>query len=105
MTLAMYTLLPSSPAVGFVPVLVIFVTATLLGTVSHAPGSLGIIEAAMLLGPSAISEGGNARDAADVSRAYFMLPLLFATLALGVRELRLLARPESAGRNRHNRDD
>ncbi len=42
-TLAMYTLLPPSPAVGFLPVLVIFVTATLLGTVSHVPGSLGVI--------------------------------------------------------------
>src|SRR4029077_2121429 len=39
-TLAMYTLLPSSPSVGFLPVFVTFLTAALLGTVSHAPGCL-----------------------------------------------------------------
>jgi uncharacterized membrane protein YbhN (UPF0104 family) len=38
-TAAMYAVLPPNPAVDFVPVLVIFVTATLLGTVSHMPGA------------------------------------------------------------------
>ena len=33
---------------------------------------------------------------------YFMLPLLLAALSLGVRELRLLARPHAAERRRHD---
>src|SRR5262249_45684234 len=44
-TIAMYMLLPAEPAVDFMTLLVIFVTATLLGFLSHAPGSLGVIEA------------------------------------------------------------
>ena len=48
--MAMYTLLPAQPAVDFITLLVIFVTAILLGFLSHAPGSLGVIEAAMLVG-------------------------------------------------------
>jgi len=48
--LAMYMLLPDHPAIDFITLLVIFVTATLLGFLSHAPGSLGVFEAAMLVG-------------------------------------------------------
>jgi hypothetical protein len=43
-------LLPDHPAIDFITLLVIFVTATLLGFLSHAPGSLGVFEAAMLVG-------------------------------------------------------
>ena len=49
-SLSIYMLLPSSPAVGFATVVVVFVLATLLGAVSHAPGSLGVVEAAILIG-------------------------------------------------------
>ena len=48
--LAMYMLLPDHPSIDFITLLVIFVTATLLGFLSHAPGSLGVFEAAMLVG-------------------------------------------------------
>jgi uncharacterized membrane protein YbhN (UPF0104 family) len=49
-SLSMYMLLPANPNIGFATVLVVFVIATLLGIVSHAPGSLGVVEAAMLIG-------------------------------------------------------
>jgi glycosyltransferase 2 family protein len=49
-SLSIYMLLPASPAVGFATVFVVFVIATLLGIVSHAPGSLGVVEAAVLIG-------------------------------------------------------
>ena len=48
--LAMYALLPAEPAIDFFTLQVIFVTAFLLGYASHTPGSLGVIEAAMLIG-------------------------------------------------------
>ena len=65
--LAMYMLVPDEPNLGFVTVAVIFVAATLLGFASHAPGGLGVFDAAMMValwqfdkedllgGPAAIS--------------------------------------------------
>jgi len=46
---AMYMLVPDEPNLGFVTVAVIFVAATLLGFASHAPGGLGVFDAAMLV--------------------------------------------------------
>jgi uncharacterized membrane protein YbhN (UPF0104 family) len=41
---------PHHPPIGFITMMVPFLTATLLGTVSHAAGGLGVIEVTMLLG-------------------------------------------------------
>ena len=46
---AMYWLVPDEPHLGFIPVAVIFVTATLLGFASHAPGGLGVFDATMMV--------------------------------------------------------
>jgi len=92
-TAAMYALLPQHPAVGFVPVLVIFVTATLLGTVSHVPGSLGVIEAALLIGLPQFPKEELLAALLTFRIAYFVIPFLLATLVLGLRELGLVARP------------
>src|SRR3984885_951942 len=92
-TAAMYVLLPQNPAVDFVPVLVIFVTATLLGTVSHVPGSLGVIEAALLIGLPQFPKEELLAALLTFRVAYFVIPFLLATLALGLREMGLLARP------------
>jgi len=92
-TAAMYTLLPQNPAVDFVPVLVIFVTATLLGTVSHVPGSLGVIEAALLIGLPQFPKEELLAAVLTFRVAYFVIPFLLATLTLGLRELGLVARP------------
>jgi uncharacterized membrane protein YbhN (UPF0104 family) len=95
-TAAMYTLLPQNPAVDFVPVLVIFVTATLLGTVSHVPGSLGVIEAALLIGLPQFSKEELLAALLTFRIAYFVIPFLLAALVLGLRELGLVARPRVA---------
>jgi len=95
-TLAMYALLPPSPAVGFITVLVVFLTATLLGTVSHAPGGLGVIEATMLIGFPQFQREELLAALLTFRALYFILPLMLATLSLGVRELRMLARPAAA---------
>ena len=47
--LAMYMLLPGEPNIDFVTIAVVFVSATLLGFASHAPGGLGVFDAAMLV--------------------------------------------------------
>ena len=98
-TLAMHTLLPSRPEVSFLAVLVTFLTASFLGTISHAPGGLGVIEATMLLGLPQFQKEELVAALLMFRILYFMLPLLLAALALGLRELWMLARPQrDAGR-------
>jgi len=104
-TLAMYVLLPPSPTVGFVTVLVVFLTATLLGTVSHAPGGLGVIEATTLIGLPQFQREELLAALLTFRALYFVLPLLLASLSLGLREFRMLALPLAAGRTRRAGDD
>jgi glycosyltransferase 2 family protein len=92
-TFAMYALLPAQPATGFVTVLVVFLTATLLGTVSHAPSGLGVIEATMLVGLPQFRREELFAALLTFRAVYFVLPLFLATLSLGLRELRMLVRP------------
>jgi uncharacterized membrane protein YbhN (UPF0104 family) len=91
--LAMYTLLPAEPAIGFLPLLVIFVMATLLGFLSHAPGSLGVLEAAMLIGLHQFDKEQVLASLLIYRALYFILPLFVATMALGARELWLVLHP------------
>jgi len=90
-TLSFFMLLPDRPAVGFVAVLIIFVMATLIGTISHAPGSLGVVEAAMLVGLPQFQREELLATLLMFRVLDFFLPLFLATLMFGVRELRLLA--------------
>src|SRR5690242_14018800 len=46
---AMYLLMPASPPIDFLSLAVVFILATLLGFASHAPGSIGVFDAAMLV--------------------------------------------------------
>ncbi len=85
--LAMYVLLPAAPAVDFANLLVIFVTATLLGFLSHAPGSLGVIEAAMLLGLPQFAKEELLASLLMFRFLYFVVPLFVAASVLALREL------------------
>jgi hypothetical protein len=91
----MYMLLPEVPAVDFVTVLLIFLSATLIGTVSHVPGNLGIMEAGMLLGLPQFEKEELLASLLTFRILYFAVPLFFAMLALALRELGLLARPRT----------
>lgn len=95
LTLAMYTLLPPSPPIAFVTLLVIFLISMLLGTVSHTPGGLGVIEATMLLGLPQFPKEELLAALLTFRVLYFVLPLLIAALSLGVREALLLVRSAS----------
>ena len=97
-SLSMYMLLPENPAVGFATVLVVFVLATLLGIVSHAPGSLGVVEAAVLVGLPQYPREELLAALLTFRMLDFFLPLLLATIMFGTRELRLLARREQSRR-------
>jgi len=89
--LAIYSLLPATPEVDFITVLVIYVTATLLGFLSHAPGSLGVFEAAMLIALPQFPKEELLASLLIFRVLYFILPLFLAVLVLGIRELWLSA--------------
>ncbi|MGN6117386.1 MAG: UPF0104 family protein, partial [Nitrobacter sp.] len=84
---AMYLLMPAQPPIDFVSVSVVFILATLLGFASHAPGSLGVFDAAMLV---ALPQFGKEQLLATllVYRVlYFVIPFAVAITIMGTREL------------------
>jgi uncharacterized membrane protein YbhN (UPF0104 family) len=85
--LAMYLLMPSDPPIDFLSLSVVFILATLLGFASHAPGSLGVFDAAMLV---ALPQFGREQLVATllVFRVlYFVIPFGTAISIMGIREL------------------
>jgi uncharacterized membrane protein YbhN (UPF0104 family) len=85
--LAMYLLMPAQPGIDFVSLAVVFILATLLGFASHAPGSLGVFDAAMLV---ALPEFGREQLLATLvvfRILYFMIPFGIAIWIMGIREL------------------
>ena len=90
--LAMYMLLPHEPNVGFVTILVVFVTATLLGFASHAPGGLGVFDAAMLVALWQFNKEDVVAGLLLFRLLYYICPFVLALAILGVRELWLNTR-------------
>jgi uncharacterized membrane protein YbhN (UPF0104 family) len=85
--LAMYLLMPAQPGIDFTSLAVVFILATLLGFASHAPGSIGVFDAAMLV---ALPEFGREQLLATllVFRVlYFLIPFGAAISIMGTREL------------------
>jgi uncharacterized membrane protein YbhN (UPF0104 family) len=85
--LAMYTLLPNEPNIGFVTLLVVFVSATLLGFASHAPGGLGVFDAAMLVALWQFDKEDLVAGLLLFRLLYYIVPFAFALTILGVREV------------------
>jgi glycosyltransferase 2 family protein len=84
---AMYLLIPAQPHVAFLSLAVVFILATLLGFASHAPGSIGVFDAAMLV---ALPQLGREQLLATllVFRVlYFVIPFTIAISIMGTREL------------------
>jgi uncharacterized membrane protein YbhN (UPF0104 family) len=65
---------------------VIFVTAALLGFLSHAPGSLGVLEAAMLVALPQFPKEDLLASLLIFRVLYFLLPFGAALLLLSARE-------------------
>jgi glycosyltransferase 2 family protein len=85
--LAMYLLVPVQPGIDFMSLAVVFILATLLGFASHAPGSIGVFDAAMLV---ALPQFGREQLLATllVFRVlYFVIPFGIAISIMGTREL------------------
>jgi uncharacterized membrane protein YbhN (UPF0104 family) len=86
-TLAMYMLLPTEPNIGFVTLLVVFVSATLLGFASHAPGGLGVFDAAMLVALWQFDKEDILAGLLLFRLLYYITPFIFALAILGAREI------------------
>jgi uncharacterized membrane protein YbhN (UPF0104 family) len=87
--LAMYMLLPVEPNIGFVTLAVIFVAATLLGFASHAPGGIGVFDAAMLVALWQFDKQKLLAGLLLFRLLYYVVPFVLSLLILGGRELRL----------------
>lgn len=99
-SLAMKALLPAEPPLAFLPLIVPFVMATLLGFASHAPGSIGVFDAAILIGLPQFEKEQLLASLLIFRFLYFLLPLTFAVVALGLRELCCAGALRSSGRAR-----
>jgi glycosyltransferase 2 family protein len=84
--LAMYALLPPQPAFDFLDLLPICAAALLIGVASHAPGSLGVMEAVILLGLPQFKKEELLACLLTFRLLYFVLPFAVAVLLLGLRE-------------------
>ncbi|HXW24050.1 MAG TPA: UPF0104 family protein [Xanthobacteraceae bacterium] len=98
--LAMYVLLPAEPHVAFVPLAVIFVSATLLGFASAAPGGIGVFDVAILVAllREQFARGDVVAGLLLFRLLYYIVPFALALAILGIREMwldvRVLARHE-----------
>jgi hypothetical protein len=85
--LAMYLLMPAQPDIDFISLAVVFILATLLGFASHAPGSIGVFDAAMLV---ALPQFGSEQLLATLvvfRILYFLIPFGISISIMGAREL------------------
>jgi uncharacterized membrane protein YbhN (UPF0104 family) len=98
--LAMYMLLPDEPHIAFVTLAVIFVSATLLGFASSAPGGLGVFDVAMFFALGQFDKEDLLAGLLLFRLLYYIVPFACALTMLGIRELWLdvseLAHPHHA---------
>jgi uncharacterized membrane protein YbhN (UPF0104 family) len=87
--LAMYMVLPNEPNIGFVTIAVVFVSATLLGFASHAPGGLGVFDAAMLVALWQFDKESLLAGLLLFRLLYYIAPFIVALIILGTREIML----------------
>lgn len=90
--LAMLVLVSAHATVDAVTLIVTFVFASLLGFVSHAPGSLGVFDAALLFGLSHIEKEQVLAALLIFRFLYYVAPFCLAILVFSIRELRLAAK-------------
>ena len=84
-SLAMYNLVPADTD-GLLSVATAFVSATLLGFASHAPGSLGVFEAAMLVALPQVRKEELVAGLLIFRTLYFLVPFAMALLTMACWE-------------------
>jgi uncharacterized membrane protein YbhN (UPF0104 family) len=83
----MYMLVPDEPNIGFVTLAIIFVSATLLGFASHAPGGIGVFDATMLVALWQFDKEELLAGLLLFRLLYYIVPFALSLTILGVREL------------------
>jgi uncharacterized membrane protein YbhN (UPF0104 family) len=86
---ATYVLLPATPSTDYMVIGVAYVLAALLGFLSHAPGSLGVFEVAMLILLPQYQKEALLGSLLILHVLYFVLPLAIAVVLFGMREMTL----------------
>jgi uncharacterized membrane protein YbhN (UPF0104 family) len=100
---AMYILVPTDPPLDFINVMVAFVLATLLGFASHAPGGVGVFDAAMLVGLHQYAKEELLAALLLFRLLYYIVPFATALVFLGCRELWMSARAAAARKRADHR--
>src|SRR5262249_28189885 len=90
--MAVYVLAPAGYDGGPIRFAVVFVCATLLGFASHAPGGIGVFDAAMLLGLPELDRAELVATLVVFRGLYYPMPPAGALGLLGVREIVLASR-------------
>ena len=91
-SLAMYVVMPSAGTGEFFTIAVAFVSATLLGFASHAPGSLGVFDAAMLVALPQVPKEGLVAGLLVFRMLYFIVPFCLALITMACWESMLFLR-------------
>ncbi|MCJ8143496.1 UPF0104 family protein [Ancylobacter sp. A5.8] len=86
---AMYVLMPQTPFIDPIALGVVFISATLLGFASHAPGGLGVFDAAMLVALPQFEKEPLLGALLLLRLLYYVTPFAIALIIMGVRELLL----------------
>jgi glycosyltransferase 2 family protein len=79
--------MPTQPHIDFVSLAVVFILATLLGFASHAPGSIGVFDAAMLVALPQFSKEQLLATLVVFRILYFLIPFGISISIMGAREL------------------
>src|SRR5262249_28725579 len=85
--IAMYVLISANGPVDPMQTVVAFVFSALLGFLSHAPGSLGVFDAAMLIALPQVEKEHVLAALVIFRGLYFIVPFCIAVLMFGLREL------------------
>ena len=94
-SLAMYSVLPAG--VGFATIAVAFVASALVGFASHSPGSLGVLDAAMLVALPQLGREELVAALLVFRVLYFLIPFALALATMACWEAMLmLRRPRSS---------
>lgn len=98
-SLAMYNLLPPTVHGEPVTIMTAFVSATLLGFVSHAPGSLGVFEFFMLKGLPEVPTENLLAGLLVFRVLYFVIPFCLALITMAAWEAVLFVQRNRLARN------
>jgi len=90
--LAMYSAIPSPPEGELLTIAIAFVSATLLGYASHAPGSLGVFDAAILVALPGVPKEELVAGLLVFRTLFFLLPFCLALAAMACWESALFLR-------------